>query len=74
MSPEAAKLAVQLLNGQLLKGRPMSVAFMENRKIHEVLKTSTPMPVNHDSWFIHITTSMLTWEVCVPPLKTHKDP
>ncbi|XP_034261441.2 tudor domain-containing protein 10 isoform X2 [Pantherophis guttatus] len=43
-APEAAKLAVKLMNGQLLKGRPMSVAFMENRKIHEVLKTSTPMP------------------------------
>ncbi|XP_058016714.1 tudor domain-containing protein 10 [Ahaetulla prasina] len=44
MSPEAAKLAVQLLNGYLIKGRQMSVAFMENRKDHEVLKTSTQMP------------------------------
>uniref|UniRef100_A0A8C6VPC7 Tudor domain containing 10 n=1 Tax=Naja naja TaxID=35670 RepID=A0A8C6VPC7_NAJNA len=44
MSPEAAKLAIQLLNGYLLKGRPMSVAFSENRKTHEVAKTVPPMP------------------------------
>ncbi|XP_029139448.1 tudor domain-containing protein 10 [Protobothrops mucrosquamatus] len=56
MSPEAANLAVQLLNGHPVKGMPMSVALVENKKSHEVPKNSTQMPVNLDSWSsTHIT-------------------
>ncbi|KAM3825038.1 tudor domain-containing protein 10 isoform 2-T2 [Vipera latastei] len=44
MSPEAANLAIQLLNGHLVKGKPMSVMFTENKKNHELPKASTQMP------------------------------
>ncbi|XP_070622121.1 tudor domain-containing protein 10 isoform X1 [Erythrolamprus reginae] len=44
ISPEAAERAVRLFNGYLVKGRPMSIAFMENRRTYEGLKTSHQMP------------------------------
>ncbi|XP_063172912.1 tudor domain-containing protein 10 [Candoia aspera] len=43
-SPEAAQLAIQLLNGHPVKGRLISVAFSENKKPHELPKTSAQMP------------------------------
>ncbi|XP_025029379.1 tudor domain-containing protein 10 isoform X1 [Python bivittatus] len=44
VSPEAAQLAVQLLNGHPVKGQLITVAFSESRKPHELPKASAQMP------------------------------
>ncbi|XP_061461950.1 tudor domain-containing protein 10 isoform X2 [Rhineura floridana] len=43
-SPEAVQLAVQCLNGSLVRGRRITVAVAEDRRPHEPAKINTGMP------------------------------